>query len=79
MIKIKIVPDTDPQSPREWGGSLGTMCCWHNRYNLGDENGPDKLRADIRSSKHYRESWEDYDSDSYRDLSDPKQLIETAV
>jgi hypothetical protein len=30
--------DHDPESPREWD-NLGTMVCWHNRYNLGDEDG----------------------------------------
>lgn len=31
----KIVRDEDPESPRDWD-NLGTMCCWHRRYNLGD-------------------------------------------
>lgn len=32
----KILPDDDPgESPRDWD-NLGTMVCWHNRYNLGD-------------------------------------------
>lgn len=34
-ILIKIVSDNDPTSPREWD-NLGTMACWHRRYNLGD-------------------------------------------
>lgn len=33
---IKIIPDFDPMNPREWD-NLGTMVCWHSRYNLGDE------------------------------------------
>ncbi len=32
---IKIRRDDDVESPREWD-NLGTMVCWHNRYNLGD-------------------------------------------
>jgi hypothetical protein len=32
---VKIYQDTDPESPREWS-NLGTMVCWHRRYNLGD-------------------------------------------
>jgi len=32
---LRIVPDNDPQSPREWD-NLGTMICTHSRYNLGD-------------------------------------------
>lgn len=35
-LRLKIVHDTDPESPREWC-NLGTMVCWHNRYTLGDE------------------------------------------
>ena len=34
---INIVYDTNPESPREWD-NLGTMVCFHNRYNLGDEH-----------------------------------------
>jgi hypothetical protein len=34
---IEIFPDTDPESPRNWC-NLGTMVCFHNRYNLGDEH-----------------------------------------
>jgi len=28
--------DTDPTNPREEEENLGTMVCWHKRYNLGD-------------------------------------------
>jgi len=34
--EIEIIPDESPESPREWD-NLGTMVCFHNRYNLGDE------------------------------------------
>lgn len=34
--KLKIFIDTEPMSPREWD-NIGTMVCWHRRYNLGDE------------------------------------------
>lgn len=33
---IRILYDIEPGSPREWD-NVGTMVCWHNRYNLGDE------------------------------------------
>lgn len=36
MYTLKIVRDENPESPREYG-TLGTMVCWHSRYNLGDE------------------------------------------
>lgn len=35
-ITIKIERDADAESPREWD-NVGTMVCWHSRYNLGDE------------------------------------------
>ena len=34
---IEVYYDSDPISPREWD-NLGTMVCFHNRYNLGDEH-----------------------------------------
>lgn len=33
---IKIQPDEDAESPRQWD-NLGTMVCWHRDYILGDE------------------------------------------
>lgn len=32
----KLIQDFEAESPRDWD-NLGTMVCWHNRYNLGDE------------------------------------------
>ena len=34
---IEVYYDSDPISPRKWD-NLGTMICFHNRYNLGDEH-----------------------------------------
>jgi hypothetical protein len=36
-LTLKIVVDEEPESPREWD-NLGTMVCWHGRYNLGDKH-----------------------------------------
>lgn len=36
-IKVEIKQDEDPIDPRECMDNLGTMYCWHSRYNLGDE------------------------------------------
>lgn len=35
-----ILQDTDPQNPRDpgWQENLGSMVCWHKRYNLGDKH-----------------------------------------
>lgn len=35
--RIDIIPDEMSESPREWD-NLGTMVCFHGRYNLGDEH-----------------------------------------
>jgi len=42
---IKIIADDCPESPREWD-NLGTMICFHSRYDLGDS----------KESKHYNDS-----------------------
>jgi hypothetical protein len=34
---LRIVDDKDPRNPREWD-HVGTMVCWHGRYDLGDEH-----------------------------------------
>lgn len=36
-MKLRIIQDEDPSSPREWD-NLGTMVCWHTCYNLGDKH-----------------------------------------
>lgn len=39
---LRILPDPDPPNPRD-DDNLGTMICFHNRYNLGDKT---KLTSD---------------------------------
>ena len=34
---LSIVMDEDAMSPRDWD-NVGTMCCWHRRYDLGDKH-----------------------------------------
>ena len=36
-LTIDIVQDRDAESPRDWE-NLGTMVCFHSRYNLGDKH-----------------------------------------
>ena len=51
---IRIFPDDCGDSPRNWD-NLGTMVCFHKRYDLGDENdycssnydGWDEMKEDI--------------------------------
>ena len=40
MNKLKVVQDSNGDSPREWD-NLGTMVCFHNRYDLGDKHSYD--------------------------------------
>src|SRR3990172_5623508 len=51
---IKIYQDENPESPREWD-NLGTMVCFHSRYNLGDEKhgfyNPDDLQEFLNENK----------------------------
>lgn len=35
--RVRVVPDTDPIDPRDWG-CIGRMICFHSRYNLGDDH-----------------------------------------
>ncbi len=35
--ELEILQDESPESPREWD-NLGTMICFHRRYNLGDKH-----------------------------------------
>ncbi len=38
---VKIIQDQDAENPRKGFDNFGTMVCWHNRYNLGDETRTD--------------------------------------
>jgi hypothetical protein len=46
---IKVFQDDSPESPRSWD-NLGTMVCFHKRYDLGD-------KTDYRSEDY--DSWEE--------------------
>lgn len=37
-VKLEIFQDDEPLHPREEFDNLGTMVCFHSRYNLGDKN-----------------------------------------
>lgn len=51
---ITIHQDSDYESPREWD-NLGTMTCWHRRYNLGDKHkyqDPDDFKQYVTEKTH---------------------------
>lgn len=37
MKALKVWQDNDAEDPRSWD-NLGTMVCWHKKYNLGDRH-----------------------------------------
>lgn len=49
MKTLRILQETDPESPREWD-NLGTMACWHRRYNLGDVQPKDSPEEWLREN-----------------------------
>ena len=53
---LEIFEDLDPTDPREFD-NLGTMVCFHNRYNLGDT-------TELKSSDF--SSWEELESYLYK-------------
>jgi hypothetical protein len=51
---IKIEQDTDAGDPRKEWDKLGTMVCFHSRYNLGDDHSfdsPDDLKEFLKEEK----------------------------
>ena len=55
--KLEIFDDLNPYSPREFD-NLGTMVCFHRRYNLGDE-------TELKSSDF--SSWEELENYLYKE------------
>ena len=60
MVAVKqpyvlfVVNDDTPQHPRAEQDNLGTMICFHSRYNLGDEHSfhePDDFLMDLLEKK----------------------------
>jgi hypothetical protein len=49
-FELKIEQDTDPMNPRTDWDNLGTMVCFHKRYDLGD-------KTDYRSKDY--DSWDE--------------------
>lgn len=52
-FSMTIVTDDCPENPREWD-NLGTLTCWHRRYNLGDRHdfpNPNAFRLHLADRK----------------------------
>lgn len=77
VYRLEIVPDTDAASPRG-NDNLGTMVCWHRRYNLGDEHNFQDANAFLfellektvgdteKAEQKYDEIFGSIDRESYR-------------
>ncbi len=60
MKTYKLIQDEDAANPRTEWDNLGTMVCFHNRYDLGDKHSYhqshysswDELEADIRKREN---------------------------
>ncbi len=68
-FRVKLERDNDAESPRDWD-NLGTMACWHNRYNLGDvQPGGEPLEHKANVAGVDLESFDDYwENAGYRSL-----------
>jgi hypothetical protein len=51
---VKVLLDENPESPREWD-NFGVMICWHNRYNLGDDNGKGNCQRQFPEPEDFTE------------------------
>jgi hypothetical protein len=54
---VNIYPDEDAPNPRKEFDHLGTMVCFHRRYNLGDKNefrSPQEFRDFLKEEKPIR-------------------------
>jgi hypothetical protein len=51
--RVRIIQDSDPGNPREERDNLGTIVCFHRRYDLGDEHPrchPEEWRRSLADS-----------------------------
>ena len=56
---ITVAQDTMPESPREWC-NLGTMVCFHSRYNLGDKHDYNNYRHFVHALSGLYENEDTY-------------------
>lgn len=66
-FNYRIEQDTDPQNPRTDFDQIGTMVCWHRRYNLGDEQPKQSIEewlydlADYKTDEYDLKEWPSID------------------
>jgi hypothetical protein len=67
---LTVEQDLYPESPREWD-NLGTMVCWHRRYDLGDKHtysDTDEMYGDLYR-QFVGEEPEQYDHETDKDFA----------
>jgi len=72
-ITLKIEQDELAQSPREWD-NLGTMVCWHNRYNLGDKHTFEDSHDFLSELAWSLDGGSTYEWEELQDMSDSELL-----
>jgi hypothetical protein len=73
-IKLRIVPDTSPANPRKEWDNLGTIICFHRKYNLGDEHNYEDQFDFLADLAEY-EGEEDLTLEELYDLASEKAVI----
>lgn len=63
-LTVKILHDTDPESPREWD-QLGIMVGFHRRYDIGD-NDPGSLLDGVTIDSDDYQGWDEMEADLRR-------------
>lgn len=76
-VRVEIHMDDEPLNPRREYDNMAIMACYHNRYDLGDKNGHDKVVEAIRNSALYDPMWEEDNEDGGFgfDFKEPSNLI----
>lgn len=64
-FEARIYFDEDPESPREWE-NLGTLICFHGRYNLGDDH---------NFNQHDYSSWDELEKAILREFGKTSVLL----
>ena len=67
-MTVKIFQDETPPNPREEFNNLGTMLCFHKRYNLGDSTSKSRLYKTVPKIDHGDySSWAEMEAAIVRD------------
>jgi len=79
-LKYVIQHDDDPMSPRDWV-NLGTMHCWHSRYNLGDEQHTADIDLFLAELGEFEEDydWSDKEYKVHKEVAEKRAFKENII